>query len=870
MGLPNAMRSKTAMSESKDAFRLRANTSRQLNGRLLLISCMICTAMTCGLYLLHCWQMKRCAPALLDRAEVCSTDLDFMKAAQYIRRYLKLRPGDNPARVRLAEVYAAGANTGDKRGRAIDLVHEAIGVARSEQRMTLRSTLAELLLEEQRFTAARLEAEKLLALDPDNETALRVRAMAVYGQLRTGVLAGKSDPLTLVGDTCFAALKRCPGDRAVAGVLALGLRERPEWIDWKMYCADGKQPDISWRAGKANAIMDRLVESDRTLALSWLSRHLYRSRYRIAGAESDLEAALDRSGDELEIQLTAARFYAGRAFQLSRNIKHSDFEAAFGKALQLYQGIKNTHQDIAGVFVELGELYVLKGLWDDAIAVWEEGLKRNQIPQSTLQLHLAEAYWSRADFGKYNEHMSQLRVWLEETGGKDGSPADCRLLGQLLARQGTVEDLARAERLFERLVNHSFSSTDTDRMMLAQVLTRQARFNAGQRQYLLLVADSTPNLNNLVAYIEFLLAHRKETAATKWIERLRQLEPASLRTAALIQKQRVRAGSPAEAPLIEQAAIRDYGNVLGRESQIEFCVAVGDLFNELGLFQDAERWHRKVVAMNADFCGPLALTLARSGKLHAALSVCGRSITDGGSNNRLKLLASVLTIAPAEGPKLEGLLLPVVNAVKRHPDDSDLLMALANARIANGKMAEALADYRRVVALRPDDAIARNNLAMLMLDDPELLKSGLNHIETAIELGGEQPDLLDTKGCLLLATGDGDSAVEVLEQALHGRSGDSRIGLHLWVAYRLSGQAMKADLLADTIDGEALSSQVLTVSDQKWCWQFENRTSDQRDAAKARTGNDLSRLNALHRPFAAKPDFVPGRPMNSLPEEATR
>ena len=139
------------------------------------------------------------------------------------------------------------------------------------------------------------------------------------------------------------------------------------------------------------------------------------------------------------------------------------------------------------------------------------------------------------------------------------------------------------------------------------------------------------------------------------------------------------------------------------------------------------------------------------------------------------------------------LLPPLVNLARRHsPDDVDELTrawvdaapdnAAAHAtraeyEMANGNNGDAIRSYEAALGLRPDNAIALNNLAWLLRDRDR--QRAITLAEQARELAPESAAVLDTYGWLLHLDGRHEQAVEQIERALALEPNNQEIESHL-------------------------------------------------------------------------------------------
>ena len=1139
-----------------------------INGRVLVATVVVGVVLSAVLFFVRLSNLQRTAPVLLEHAQRASDESDFVTAANYIRRYLKLRPNDSAARIQLAQTWLSCVESPSQRNTAIELLQEAIGVAKGEEKIELRRKLAENCLEANRFTSARLEAEKILAstiaeTDVEDAAALRIRALAIYGQLQTGVLEGSRAPLSLVGSACIAANQRNPGDRQLAGILGMAFRERPELLPDSL-----NSDDSAKRARQSNVVMERLVNANPLTSGAYITRHLFRSQYRVEGALEDLEMALKCSDAGPEAFLVAARYHAS-TIALNANSATDQKELA-QRAIQYYKKAlqpKNAEVfafDLENIYAELGEVYLSLGDFDAAIECWTSGLAQIKKTGPRLHLELAMALLSKGDLDEMKYHLStakkllngidpalkqtiapaiallaarlklrereftdaitilkplahgseydavrrsealfllghawsglkdwaaaaesferalqhqpdqatyrmmaaaawsrqgdndraianyqQLRdrtrapelrlalaqaqyeslaaasqsiydtaavrqtlaglkkllqsqpiedpwrvslleadvlvlemdevkqvqspevaavlaelkksesafkdsvglnlglvnvyqkmadaddvdrvldrlkqltdggaVWrianahraqiqgnlsaaqsiletamevcpvdehpqiLEElvsvylqrhdssaaveplerwsrlapndarvrrllvttkaktgqddqlsealkllpaTDHADISADDLRLRGQLLVQRGRQQDILTAVKIFEQLVNHHGFAIAEDRLMLAKLLVKIGKSQAARREYLQLASSPAAKAHHIAAYVDFLLRSELPEDAKLWIEKLRHLDPAGLRLAGL-QAQSASAGDHrVDAVALSRAASDAMMMVKDLDHRADICRLTGDLFNRLHLHDDAEQWHRHFVKLNPEQFGPLALTLARNQKTSEAIALCSKHAMDDSTSSAATLLTSVLIIGKPAKSDFDAAMSIVEAAQTRHPQDVKLLMAVGNVHIVRGNANEAVDIYRNVIELSPQNALALNNLAMLLTDVGQDHAEGLKHIDRAIEIAGRQAELLDTRGMLLLATSMPAQAVLAFEEAakieaVKKTQSDPKLSFHLWAAYRAAGEHVKARAIAENVKSAELRVQILTARDRSLLAEFQ-------------------------------------------------
>ena len=124
---------------------------------------------------------------------------------------------------------------------------------------------------------------------------------------------------------------------------------------------------------------------------------------------------------------------------------------------------------------------------------------------------------------------------------------------------------------------------------------------------------------------------------------------------------------------------------------------------------------------------------------------------------------------------------------RKHPDVVALAAAVAEA---TGKIEEALAQYRQLAELRPDEAMPRICLARIELHDVGDADSALDLLEAAFDLIDEEADLIEAiyiKTEALLARGEPAAAREALGELASSVIDDGNLALDL------AGLALQAE-----------------------------------------------------------------------------
>jgi cellulose synthase operon protein C len=162
------------------------------------------------------------------------------------------------------------------------------------------------------------------------------------------------------------------------------------------------------------------------------------------------------------------------------------------------------------------------------------------------------------------------------------------------------------------------------------------------------------------------------------------------------------------------------------------------------------------------------------------------------------------TKGPAEAARFQQARL------KSHPDDAGYRVFLARQALAAGDVDAAEAHFRRVIELRPDSALAHNNLAHLLWKHGR--PGGLPLAERAVVLAPQVPAFLDTLAMLLAANGQTERAVQTQRRALDLAADSPALRLNLVRLLVKAGDAAAAgDELAPLLRADAATARQTEV-----------------------------------------------------------
>lgn len=371
---------------------------RELNVRFLLGSLGVGVVFGLAMYGLWTWQVGRTLAVFLRRADEYEQDSQWLKAAEYINRYVQLVPSAGEERVHLARVFAKGAEDFPQKQRAINLCYLALGAGIPDEEVALRQQVGDLLLNNQRYSEAEAEAKKLLEKEPKNRAGLRIQALALLGQYRSGALARESqDSLQLI-ETFARAHQANPEDVTLASELAdlyCPVPARAAATSLKIVEREISAVSEATRSELANTCMAKLIQSNPQDPLAHLARFQFRRKWGYAGASDDLQRALKLAPNSLLALLVAAddarsesrKILADGGSQEEANRQLEIAEKFYRRIIEQKLAVNNSFPQLA-----LGEVLRDLGQKEQAIATWQAGLKLFKNTPEVFHEQLAELY----------------------------------------------------------------------------------------------------------------------------------------------------------------------------------------------------------------------------------------------------------------------------------------------------------------------------------------------------------------------------------------------------------------------------------------------------------------------------------------------
>ncbi len=427
-------------------------------------------------------------------------------------------------------------------------------------------------------------------------------------------------------------------------------------------------------------------------------------------------------------------------------------------------------------WVALGDFYAARNDRQEALAAVERALEISP-EEPTVILRACRLYWGGDTVELRNRGDDLLKRAYERNQGDPDIALT--LAGKLVARR-TPPCLAEARRMLEKLTD------DNPHLIPAWVLLARACLSAGSPDAALEAVSRALAAQPSEARKREVLFLKASAEAVRWpalaqttLEDLWNEDKTAvgvglaLADACLAAQDGARAVSVLEelhsavgdrehvavsvalARALEREGDKERALEVLRESFYETPAAPRPFIERVRLLSEDGRCDEAValVSKRREWYPEDVLSVMAAGEALVALAA--------------KLSASELPEEVARSAEVfDAALLIARETAETHADDPRARLALAAVHQARGEDAIAEKHYREVLAERPDDPVAINNLAWLLSLDRDLLEDALALADRGKALYPEFPDLLDTRAVILGAVGRTEEARQDLEKCI--------------------------------------------------------------------------------------------------------
>ena len=219
---------------------------------------------------------------------------------------------------------------------------------------------------------------------------------------------------------------------------------------------------------------------------------------------------------------------------------------------------------------------------------------------------------------------------------------------------------------------------------------------------------------------------------------------------------------------------------------------LGQIAEEQKNYPEALRWYDEVTSGEQYLQAQIryALVLNKEGKLDAARAHLQQVRADSVEGRVQLVLAEAQMLREAKRPQ-EAFDL-IGSALKKMPDQPELLYDYAMVAEKLGRMDLLEANLRTLIRLQPDHAQAYNALGYSLADRNMRLPEAHALLEKALQLAPDDPFIIDSMGWVLYRMGKNKQALEYLRKAYSARS-DPEIAAHLGEVLWVEGERGEAE-----------------------------------------------------------------------------
>jgi Flp pilus assembly protein TadD len=244
--------------------------------------------------------------------------------------------------------------------------------------------------------------------------------------------------------------------------------------------------------------------------------------------------------------------------------------------------------------------------------------------------------------------------------------------------------------------------------------------------------------------------------------------------------------------------------------KLQLLQGLAGICDSCGLKEQAEKRLRQAVEVSPLGYKRLATWLASVHRSSEAIDLCIKVASEDETSEAVVTLASVLSLSSIKDADRDRTESVFELALDKHSQDKNLLLSVATLRLMQNRPEDAIKLFRRTLGIAPRDLMALNNLAILLADRPADQAEALKKINQALDIGGRNPQLLDTKGWILIQQKAYPEAEEVLREAVAIPPADHRHWFHLALAYWRQGKKELAKQSLDRAHNDPLIGDLLS------------------------------------------------------------
>lgn len=291
------------------------------------------------------------------------------------------------------------------------------------------------------------------------------------------------------------------------------------------------------------------------------------------------------------------------------------------------------------------------------------------------------------------------------------------------------------------------------RLRYARLLIQAKQFERAWAEFIQLDMDQPDNESILLSLGLLAIETEKKQQAIKYLQRIVDLNSRNPQVFYYLGRIRQSDGDKA-------AAIKLYEQVVEGEFSLDANIRISSLLADMGKVDAGLDKLKALLAKVSNTHGQVRIYLAQGEVLRNA--------------NRQKEAMALYN-----------------RALKKSPDNTDLLYARALTAEKLNMLERAEADLLKVLSNEPDNANALNALGYTLADRTQRYEEAKNYILKAAQLVPDDPAILDSLGWVYYRLGEFQTAIKWLRKAF-AQLEDAEIAAHLGEVLWVSGQHKEA------------------------------------------------------------------------------
>lgn len=713
----------------------------------------------------------RSATSYLDKGNALFARGEFAEASLNYRKALQKQPSSGEVYYRLGLV----ALKQNKAAEAFQDLNQAVRLmpenpaARSELgNLTLTSYLADPKRPKILYDVLAKLSDDWLKKDPRSAEGLRIKGYLALVERRPEEAAElfqsahQSDPgevnITLgLVDALFQDHKVADAERVGLDFITNNKNAGSVYDAlYRLYTATNRPAEAE------NILIRKVKENPKESAYALqLAGHYARSgkKAELAGA---LQMLLKNPGNDPDVHLSAGDFYSSIADRTGALDQYKEGLAANPKNEALYQE-------------RIARLLVVEGKREEALKLLDGIVKANSASKPAQALRAALLVENSGP-GEPDKGIAAFQSLV------DKDPEDVLLRYMFAGAYLEKNNLRAARAQLIEVIKRSPSFVEAH-LSLAQIALREGRPEEALRAVEVPLDLAPDNFRGQYLRGSALLALGNLNEAGAVLNNLSRQAPQSvdvrLQLALLDTKRKKFREAQAGYEQILEFAPNEWRAVAGLvdiySAQQRLDLAVAMLEQQLHRSQGAS----PIRAL-------LAETAVKAAKYDVAIEQYRQLAADNpGSIEPQLQLANALRLKG----DTEGAMDILQKAAVIQPADARPPAMLASLLEESDRENEAVAQARKALSLRPDDAALMNNLAFLLADTGDRLDEALQLARQAIAKAPDQPNYFDTLGWAYLKSGMPDEAIQVFRKLVRQNSDNSLFCYHLGMALYQKGDA---------------------------------------------------------------------------------